>query len=89
MEAYRPTDAQIAYHLSHFLRDVRSVPIDPIVLRENWLEAYDYATDRAAMTLNEYARIKDPFAHVGQTSVSAEITSVVRASDHSFQLRWL
>src|SRR6476620_7123585 len=59
MEAYRPTDAQIAYHLSHFLRDVRSVPIDPIVLRENWLEAYDYATDRAAMTLNEYARIKD------------------------------
>jgi type IV secretory pathway TrbF-like protein len=89
MEAYRPTDAQIDYHLSRFLRNVRSIPIDPIVLRDDWLEAYDYATDRAAMVLNDYARIKDPFANVGRTSVAIEVTSVVRASENSFQLRWI
>jgi type IV secretion system protein VirB5 len=89
MEAYRPTDAQIDYHLSRFLRNVRSIPIDPIVLRDDWLEAYDYATDRAAAVLNDYARVKDPFANVGRTSVAIEVTSVVRASDTSFQLRWI
>jgi type IV secretion system protein VirB5 len=88
-EAYRPTDAQIDYHLSRFLRNVRSLPIDPIVLRESWFEAYDYATNRAAALLNEYARVKDPFASVGRTSIAIEIASVVRISDSSFQLRWI
>jgi type IV secretion system protein VirB5 len=87
-EAYRPTDALIAHHLERFMRDVRSVPLDPIVLRDDWLEAYDYTTERGATTLNEYARANDPFAHVGQNSMAIEVTSIVRASDNSFQVRW-
>src|SRR3546814_14931479 len=62
--------------------------IDPIVVRKRWLEAYDYATDRAAQTLNEFARVNDPFKAVGERSVSVEVTSVVRASDDSFQVKW-
>lgn len=89
VESYRPTDAQIEYHLEHFIRAVRSVPLDPIVLRQQWLEAYDYTTDRGALTLNAYARSNDPFSRVGHTSVAVEVTSVVRASPTSFQLRWV
>jgi type IV secretion system protein VirB5 len=88
-EIYRPTDAQITYHLAKFLRNVRSLPLDPVVLREQWLEAYDYMTPRGAVRLNDYARDKDPFKEVGRTSITAEVTSVVRASETSFQLRWL
>ena len=87
-EAYKPSDAVIAYALANFIRDVRSVSIDPVIVRANWLKAYDYATDRAALTLNDYARDNDPFAKIGRRSVSIEITSVVRASPTSFQLRW-
>jgi len=47
-EHYRPTDAQIAHHLERFIRNVRSIPLDPIVLRQNWLEAYDSVSPRAA-----------------------------------------
>lgn len=86
---YKPTDAQIAYHLTRFITDVRSLPIDPVIVRQNWLEAYEYATDRGAATLNEHARANDPFAHVGQNSIAVEVTSVVRASDTSFQIRWV
>jgi type IV secretion system protein VirB5 len=85
---YQPTDAEIAYHLARFINDVRSLPIDPIVVRRNWLEAYDYATARAASVLNEYARQNDPFKSVGEKSVTADVTSVVRASDSSFQVKW-
>lgn len=85
---YNPTDAQIAFHLARFITDVRSLPIDPIVVRRNWLEAYDYATDRAANVLNDYARQNDPFKNVGEKSVAADVTSVVRASDDSFQVKW-
>ena len=86
---YKPNDAQIAYHLARFLTDVRSLSIDPIVVRQNWLEAYDYTTDTGAAMLNDYARTHDPFARIGQTSTSVEITSVVRASASSFQVRWI
>lgn len=86
---YRPTDAQMAYHLARFITDVRSLSIDPIVVRKNWLEAYDYATDRGAATLNDHARSNDPFASVGQKTIAVEVSSVVRASDNSFQVRWI
>lgn len=88
-EIYQPTEAELAYHLEQFIRRVRSLPIDPIVLRENWLAAYDTVSDRGAATLNEYARTNDPFARIGQTSIAVEVTSVVRASANSFQVRWI
>ncbi|HLG89148.1 MAG TPA: conjugal transfer protein TrbF [Alphaproteobacteria bacterium] len=85
---FQPSDPQIANQLARFTVDWRALSIDPIVVRQNWLEAYEFATDRGAATLNEWARVNDPFAKVGQRSVSIEVTSVVRASDSSFQVKW-
>ena len=85
---YRPADAQIAHHLARFVTLVRSLSIDPIVVRQNWLDAYDYTTDKGAAVLNDYARTNDPFARIGKESVTVQITSVVRASDTSFNVRW-
>jgi type IV secretion system protein TrbF len=86
---YRPTDPQIAWHLARFVEHVRQVPADPIVLRQNWLRAYDFATDRGGIALNDYARVNDPFALVGDTQVSIEVSSVIRASDTSFRVAWI
>lgn len=86
---YQPTDPQIAFHLARFIENVRQVPADPIVLRENWLRAYDFATDRGALALNDYARVNDPFARVGETQVAVEISSVIRASESSFRVAWI
>jgi type IV secretory pathway TrbF-like protein len=85
---YRPTDPQIAWHLGRFISNVRSRSLDPVLMRENWLAAYDFATDRGALFLNEYARAANPFAEVGRKTVSVQVTSVVRASDTSFQVKW-
>lgn len=85
---YRPDEAQTAHHLARFITLVRSLSIDPVVVRQNWLDAYDYATDRGAAVLNDYARTNDPFARIGQESVTVQINSVVRASETSFQVRW-
>lgn len=43
---YRPTDPQIAWHLARFVEEVRSIPADPVVLRQDWLYAYNYVTDK-------------------------------------------
>nr|WP_276913618.1 conjugal transfer protein TrbF [Hyphomonas atlantica] len=86
---FRPTDPQIAYHLSRFIENVRQIPADPIVLRQNWLHAYDFTTDRGALALNDYARVNDPFAKVGDTQISVEVSSVIRASESSFRIAWI
>src|ERR1035438_9166920 len=85
---YRPTDPQIAWHLARFVEEVRSIPADPVVLRRNWLDAYNYATDKGALALNDYAQTSDPFAKIGKTQVAVEVSSVIRASDESFRVAW-
>jgi type IV secretion system protein TrbF len=86
---YRPTDPQIAWHLARFIEEVRSIPDDPVVLRQNWLDAYNYVTDRGALALNDYARTNDPFSKIGKAQVAVDVSSVIRASDDSFRVEWV
>ena len=86
--AYRPTDPQVAWHLARFIEQVRSIPADPIIVRQNWLRAYEWTTDRGASALNDYARINDPFTKVGKQQIAVEVSSVIRASPDSFRVAW-
>ena len=85
----RPTDPQVAWHLARFIEQVRSIPADPIIVRQNWLRAYDWTTDRGATALNDYARSNDPFTKVGKQQVAVEVSSVIRASPDSFRVAWV
>lgn len=86
---YEPADPQIAWFLGRFITNVRSVSLDPVLMRQNWLSAYDFVTARGARFLNDYARAADPFGDVGNRTVSVQVTSIVRASDRSFQVKWI
>ncbi|RWP01385.1 MAG: conjugal transfer protein TrbF [Mesorhizobium sp.] len=88
IQDYELSDAQIAWHLGRFISNVRAISTDPVLVRQNWLSAYDFATDRAALFLNEYAKANDPFGQIGTRGVSVQVTSVVRASEVSFQVKW-
>ncbi len=85
---FTPSDPQIAWYLAEFIRAVRTVSLDPVLMRRDWLTAYDFVTQRGARFLGEYARTEKPFDQIGERTVSIQITSVVRASDHSFQIEW-
>ncbi|WP_296617763.1 conjugal transfer protein TrbF [Sphingomonas sp.] len=86
--AFTPSDAQIAWHLAHFIRDVRAVSLDPVMMRDSWLEAYAYTTERGSRFLGDYARSAKPFERLGERATSVQVTSVVRASDTSYQVKW-
>ncbi|BBU55876.1 conjugal transfer protein TrbF [Mameliella alba] len=86
---YEPTDPQIAFHLGRFIEQVRSIPADPIIVRQNWLRAYEFTTDRGAAALNDFARANDPFTRVGRQQIAVEVSSVIRASPGSFRVAWI
>lgn len=85
---YEPTEAQTSYALAQWIRDVRSKSIDPIVIRQNWLRAYDLLTPRASAFLNDWAQAHDPFAEAGREAVNVEVLNVVRRSERTFDLQW-
>ena len=85
---YQPTDPQIAFHLGRFIEQIRSIPADPIIVRQNWLRAYEFTTDRGATALNDYARSNDPFTRVGRQQIAVAVSSVIRASPGSFRVAW-
>ena len=86
---YQATDPQIAWHLARFIEEVRAIPADPIILRQNWLRAYDYTTDKGAAALNDFARTNDPFGKLGKQQTAIEVSSVIRASPDSFRVAWV
>lgn len=85
---FSPSDPQIAFHLARFIEHVRALPDDPVVVRTNWLRAYDFVSDRGALALNDHARSNDPFAMIGREQVAVDVTSVIRASPRSFRVAW-
>lgn len=86
---YRPTDPQIAFHLARFIEQVRAIPADAIIVRQNWLRAYEVTTQAGALVLNDYARANDPFTKVGKQQIAVEVSSVIRASPDSFRVAWI
>ncbi len=85
---YKPADPQIAWHLARFIEQVRAIPVDAVIVRQNWLRAYELTTDRGAAALNDYARANDPFTKVGKRQIAVEVSSVIRASPDSFRVAW-
>lgn len=85
---YEPTEAQVGHALGAWIRNVRAKSIDPVIIRQNWLSAYDFATPKAASFLNAWARAHDPFAEIGREAVNVEILNVVRRSARTYDLQW-
>lgn len=86
---WSPNEAEIAHHLGRFVRLVRSLPTDGVVLRENWLEAYRFLTPQAAAHLTEIARQDDPFMLLGRVGRTVQVRSILARSDHAWEVSWV
>lgn len=86
---WSPNTAQVAYHLGHFIRLVRSLPTDGVVLRENWLQAYRFLTPQAAAQLTEIARQDDPFLSLGRVGRTVHIRSIIARSNNAWEVSWV
>jgi len=85
---YTPSQAQIGHALAGWIGEVRSKSVDPIIVRQNWMHAYDLATPRAAAFLNAWAQTHDPFAEIGREAVHVEVLNVVARTPATFDLQW-
>jgi type IV secretion system protein VirB5 len=86
-----PGDLEIKYFLSEFIRLVRTVPLDPVLLKQNWLRSYSYLRKDAAGYLNQLTSEdnESPLKKLGAKAVAVQPLSVVPIPQtKSFQVRW-
>lgn len=86
---YNPSDAEATYFLRQWVQWVRGVPLDPVLVKQNWVKAYNFMRQSAANSLNEWARTDPRLGAVGRETVSVEIIGAVPiAGSKSYQVRW-
>lgn len=86
---FEPGPAQLRYFLQHWLKLTRNVPLDPVIVKDAWNEAYAFTTPQAANKLNAYAREPgSPMSKVGMETVAVQVSSVIPVTPTSYQARW-
>ena len=90
-KGYQPQTQEIKYFLANFISLVRSVPSDPVLIKQNWLKGYQFLKPKAANALNEQANQdeKSPLKRIGQETLIVQPLSIIQvAGSRSYQARW-
>jgi len=84
-----PADERIVrYQLAAFIRGTRQVMADRIATKKGLEQVYAYARGPARIYLDEYYRANNPFEAAKAYVVVPTVTSLLRLSPTSWQLRW-
>jgi type IV secretory pathway TrbF-like protein len=91
-QQYRPEAAQVGYFVGQVVRLVRERPLDPVVMRQQWTQAYQFLAGQAVTAMNDYAASDNGFKSrpgEGATARIVEIGSILQKSNDTYQVRWL
>jgi type IV secretion system protein VirB5 len=87
-ETYVPSQAVLYKHVSDFVRDIRTLPSDPVVLRQQWQRAYGMVTPRGGALLTALNRDQPPESKLGTQMVTITVERTLPVSDRSYEVRW-
>ncbi len=87
---YTPQNEEIEYFIGQFILNTRSLPLDPVVYKQNWSEAYHFLTRDAATKMSAEIKQDKIAENFGKQTVQVSIVSIlpVDGSSGSYQARW-
>lgn len=88
---YNPQQPEIEYFIQKFVMNIRSVPMDVVMAKKNYTEAYAYLTNIAATQLQEiFKKTGDnPASQLGQRTVNITIKNVLAQTKDTYQVQWI
>lgn len=86
---YQPTEAQKEYFIARFIELVRTIPLDPVLAKKNWITAYDFLNNRAAERLNYYFKQSNPTALLGKKTISTQLSDINPISPTTIHINWI
>lgn len=86
---YRAGESVYKYFLSKFIKNVREMPLDPVVYKENLTTSYGFLTKTAALKLQTMLKSEKMTEKFGQQTVQINISTILPLEGgHSYQIRW-
>lgn len=86
---YQPNEAQKEYFITHFIELVRTLTLDPVAVKQNWIDAYNFLSNRGAERLNSYFKQNNPTALLGKKTITLQITDINPVSVNTMHVRWV
>jgi type IV secretion system protein VirB5 len=77
-----------SYFVKQFVRNARSVSVDAQINRAQEIAAYSFVSGAATQTLSDFYEKNNPNEIASNHVKSVHVTSVLRASAHTFDIRW-
>lgn len=88
-QKYVPKEAEIRYFLGQFIQKTRSVPLDPVIMRQNWTAVNLFVNNNAANKMQTYLQSPDgPAGLLHKKTVQPTIISILAQSDNTYFIRW-
>jgi type IV secretion system protein TrbF len=85
---YDPSKTQKEYFISQFVKLTRSIPLDPVVAKRNWISAYYFSTSQSSKQLNKYFKQNNPLGLLGKKTTTVDISNTIPITANSFQIDW-
>lgn len=90
MENYQPNEQVYNYFIRQFVKDIRSVPLDEVVYKNQLKEAYGFLTKDGANVLQTRFQTEKRAEKLGKSTVQVTIQSVLPMDGgKSYQVRWV
>ena len=88
MVKYQPTEAQKHFFITRFIELTRTVPLDPVLAKKNWISAYRFLTSRGVDKLNGYFRQNNPVALLGKGTISVQVLDINPVTPTTTHVNW-
>ena len=87
---YTPDEKVITHFIGEFIVNTRSMPLDPVVYKNNWNKAYNFLTKNSAAKMSSLMKADEMTADFGNKTVQVSIISIlpIDGSNSSYQARW-
>ncbi|MCL2381220.1 MAG: type IV secretion system protein [Treponema sp.] len=82
-------ETAIVFQIRTFVTNLRSISIDPQVLYNNITLLYAMVTTNYEPIMTRMLRANSPFDQVGRIRRSAEIESIIRITQDTYQVDWI
>lgn len=90
-QKYDVKDAQIKYFLGQFIKNIRELPLDIVIYKQNINTAYAFMTKDAANKMNSILSADENLTkNIGKKTVLTKINTIlpIAGSENSWQIRW-
>lgn len=87
---YTPQDIEVEHFIGEFIVNTRSMPLDSVVYKKNWVTAYSFLTKSAGAKMTAQVKTDKMVDDFGKKTVQVSIISIlpIDGSNSSYQARW-